>query len=125
MSPRGLAPPADVAAAAALVVRDYMAVRAGEDVLITADTGTDLALAEALMSAVTQAGARPSLLTIPRLPFQGRAPSAVRPGTPIETLTCGFSGGTVILDNAVAAVASVPSRGRSSFARRLSVLPCW
>jgi hypothetical protein len=80
MSPRGLAPPADVAAAAALVVRDYMAVRAGEDVLITADTGTDLALAEALMSAVTQAGARPSLLTIPRLPFQGRAPSAVRPG---------------------------------------------
>jgi len=72
MSPRGLVPPAEVTTAATLVVRDYMAVQAGEDVLITADTATDPALAEALMTAVSHADARPALLTIPRLPFQGR-----------------------------------------------------
>ena len=72
MSQRGVVPSADIAAAAAIVVRDYMAVRSGEDVLITADTATDPALAEALMSAAAHAGGRPSILTIPRLPFQGR-----------------------------------------------------
>lgn len=41
MSQRGIVPPADLAAAADILVRDYMAVRAGEDVLITADTATD------------------------------------------------------------------------------------
>ena len=59
MSPRGRVPPADVAAAATVLVRDYMAVRAGEDVLITADTATDPALAEALLTAVSHADARP------------------------------------------------------------------
>ncbi len=72
MSQRGIVPPADVANAADVLVRDYMAVRAGEDVLITADTASEPALAEALMTAVAHAGARPSLLTIPRLPFQGK-----------------------------------------------------
>jgi leucyl aminopeptidase (aminopeptidase T) len=72
MSQRGIVPPANLASAADILVRDYMAVRAGEDVLITADTATDPALAQALMSAVTHAGARPSMLTIPRLPFQGK-----------------------------------------------------
>src|SRR5262249_42246536 len=70
MSPRGLVPPADVAAAAAPVGGRHIAGRARGDVVITA--GTDPAVAEALMNAVSHADARPSLLTIPRLPFQGR-----------------------------------------------------
>ena len=49
-----------------------MAVRPGEDVLITADTATDHALIQVLTTAVTQADARGSVLTIPRLPFQGK-----------------------------------------------------
>ncbi len=72
MSQRGIVPPADLAAAADILVRDYMAVRAGEDVLITADTATDPALAQALMTAVARADARGSTLTIPRLPYQGK-----------------------------------------------------
>jgi leucyl aminopeptidase (aminopeptidase T) len=64
-------PAADVARAADVVVRDYLAVRAGEVVLITADTATDPSVAEALMVAAARADARPSLLTIPRLPYQG------------------------------------------------------
>jgi 2,5-dihydroxypyridine 5,6-dioxygenase len=69
MSTRTPAP--DVARAADVLVRDYMAIRAGEVVLITADTATDHAVTEAIMVAVTRADARPSVLTIPRLPFQG------------------------------------------------------
>jgi leucyl aminopeptidase (aminopeptidase T) len=61
----------DVARAADVLVRDYMAVRGGEDVLITADPATDSAVSEAITIAVAQAGARPSVLTIPRLPYQG------------------------------------------------------
>ena len=65
------APGADVARAADVLVRDYMAVRAGESVLITADPATDPAVSEAIMVAAARADARPSVLTIPRLPFQG------------------------------------------------------
>lgn len=72
MSQRGVVPPAELARAADVLVGDYMAVQSEEDVLITADTATDPAIAQALMSAVAHAGARPSLLTIPRLPFQGK-----------------------------------------------------
>lgn len=71
MSRRGVIPAADVAAAADVLVRDYMAVKADESVLITADTATDPALAAALAVAVDRAGARGAVLTIPRLPFQG------------------------------------------------------
>jgi 2,5-dihydroxypyridine 5,6-dioxygenase len=71
VSARGRTPVADVARAADVLVRDYMAVRAGESVLITADGATDTTVSEALMVAVARADARPSVLTIPRLPFQG------------------------------------------------------
>lgn len=71
MSGRGRTPPMDVARAADVLVRDYMAVTAGETVLITADTATDPALSDALMTAVDQAGARGAVLAIPRLPYQG------------------------------------------------------
>ena len=71
MSARSRTPAADVARAADVLVRDYMGVRAGESVLITADGATDTTVSEALMVAVARADARPSVLTIPRLPFQG------------------------------------------------------
>src|SRR5204863_7917159 len=64
-------PAADVAKAADVLVRDYMAVRAGESVLITTDTATAPAVTEAIMVAVARVDARPSVLTIPRLPYQG------------------------------------------------------
>jgi 2,5-dihydroxypyridine 5,6-dioxygenase len=72
MTQRGVVPPADLTAAAEILVRDYMAVKADEDVLITADTASDVSLAQVLTNAVARAGARPSVLTIPRLPFQGK-----------------------------------------------------
>jgi hypothetical protein len=68
---RGRTPAADVARAADVLVADYMAVAPGEAVLITADTATDPAACEALMTAVARADARGALLTIPRLPCQG------------------------------------------------------
>ena len=72
MSARGRTPAPDVARAADVLVRDYMAVGAGESVLITADLATDPELAQALVTAAHRAAARPSVLTIPRLPYQGR-----------------------------------------------------
>ena len=64
-------PAADVARAADVLVGDYMAVQPGESVLITADTATDADVVTAVMVAVARADARASVLTIPRLPFQG------------------------------------------------------
>ena len=72
MSARGRTPAPDVARAADVLVRDYMAVKAGEIVLITADLATDPELASALVTATERAAARPSVLTIPQLPYQGR-----------------------------------------------------
>lgn len=71
MTARGRTPPAAIARAADVLVRDYMAVRPGETVLITADTATDPALADALLTAALVADGRGSVLTIPRLPYQG------------------------------------------------------
>ena len=72
MSARGRTPAPDVARAADVLVRDYMAVQVGESVLITADLATDPELAQALLTATDRADARASVLTIPRLPYQGR-----------------------------------------------------
>lgn len=72
MSSRGRTPAPEIARAADVLVRDYMAVQAGETVLITADLATDPELAQALLTAADRANARASVLTIPRLPYQGR-----------------------------------------------------
>ena len=61
-----------LAQAANVLVADYMAVRDSEDVLITADTAGADEVAAALLTAVERAGARPLLVTLPQLPFQGR-----------------------------------------------------
>jgi leucyl aminopeptidase (aminopeptidase T) len=71
MTARGRVPAADVARGAEVLVRDYLAVRAGESVLVTADTATDPLLVQELLTALERAGAPGSALTIPRLPYQG------------------------------------------------------
>jgi 2,5-dihydroxypyridine 5,6-dioxygenase len=60
-----------LAVAADLVVRDFMCVRAGEQVVITADMATDPAAVTALAHAVRVQNARLTICTIPQLPFQG------------------------------------------------------
>ncbi|HKU95797.1 MAG TPA: hypothetical protein VJR58_10995 [Vineibacter sp.] len=62
----------ELSQAAEVAIRDYMAVRAGETVLITADTAGDPDVAQALFATAERAGARAALLISPQLPFQGR-----------------------------------------------------
>jgi leucyl aminopeptidase (aminopeptidase T) len=58
--------------AAKVLVEDHMALRAGECLLVTADTATDMAAVEAIMTIAALAGGRPITATIPQLPFQGK-----------------------------------------------------
>jgi hypothetical protein len=50
---------------------DFMSVRSGEDVLITADFATDRAVSSAIFAMAERLGARPSIVVAPKLPFQG------------------------------------------------------
>ena len=67
---------ATIARAADVLVRDYMALKPGENVLITADTDGDEAVWRAVLSVAQQADGRAALLLIPPLPFQGRLADA-------------------------------------------------
>jgi 2,5-dihydroxypyridine 5,6-dioxygenase len=60
-----------LAIAADLLVRDFMCVRAGEQVLITADTATDEAAVRALFNAARVQGAKAGVFLTPQLPYQG------------------------------------------------------
>lgn len=60
-----------VAAGADRFVADFMAVRPGESVVLTADLRSDEAAVAALFAAASRSGARPVLITIPGVPFQG------------------------------------------------------
>ncbi len=71
MSHRGRTPVTEIARGANILVRDYMAVRRGETVVITADTATDPKLIDALLTPIEEAEARGTVVTIPRLPYQG------------------------------------------------------
>jgi leucyl aminopeptidase (aminopeptidase T) len=63
--------PARLVRAADVLVRAQFAVRAGESVLITADTTTERALLDIVSQAVVRAGARPLIAISPKLPYQG------------------------------------------------------
>lgn len=63
---------AGLAIAADVLVRDYMAIQPGENVLITADTAGDAAVWQAILTAARQADAQAALMLLPQLPFQGR-----------------------------------------------------
>lgn len=60
-----------LAVAAAFIVRDFMCVKPGEQLVITADTASDPRAVQALLEAAKVAKARTAVLTIPQLPFQG------------------------------------------------------
>jgi 2,5-dihydroxypyridine 5,6-dioxygenase len=63
------------------LVGDYLAVKKGESVLITADTETDTAAVQAVFRAVRALCATPSLLTIPQVPYQGGLADPYLPST--------------------------------------------
>jgi hypothetical protein len=61
----------ELARAAHALVRHHFEVRPGESVLISCDAHTECALIDALVAAVLAADARPLVVSIPPLPFQG------------------------------------------------------
>lgn len=63
--------PARLQRAADTLVQAQFAIAGGESVLITADSATEPALADAIAAAVLRAGGRPLLALAPQLPFQG------------------------------------------------------
>jgi 2,5-dihydroxypyridine 5,6-dioxygenase len=67
--------------AALTLIADYMAIKAGESVLITADTATDPVAVQALFRAVRAHGATPSVLMFPQVPYQGALADPYLPRT--------------------------------------------
>lgn len=63
--------PARLVRAADMLVRSQFAVKAGESVLITADTSTERALLDVVSQAVIRSGAKPMIAVCPKLPYQG------------------------------------------------------
>lgn len=57
--------------AAHLFVTDCLALKANESLLVTADSATDPSAVQAIMNAAVAVGAKPAVLVIPQLPFQG------------------------------------------------------
>jgi 2,5-dihydroxypyridine 5,6-dioxygenase len=55
-----------------VLVRDHFCIQPGETVVVTADTATDSSAIDAIMRAAHAAGARPMLLMVPQLPYQGK-----------------------------------------------------
>jgi len=51
---------------------DYMSVKSGDNVLVTADTGTDMKVAEAIFQGAMDIEAQPAVVRMPQLPFQGQ-----------------------------------------------------
>lgn len=73
--------PTALALAADFLLRDYMRLKAGEQVILTADTSSDTAAVSAVMNAARIAGARVAAVTVPRLPFQGKLADEFIPGS--------------------------------------------
>lgn len=68
----GLFPSLDTSLAARTLVSDQFCVQKGETVVLTADPSSDKAAVDAILGAVSAAGAKPALMVIPRLPYQGK-----------------------------------------------------
>ncbi len=60
-----------LARASDFVLRDLMAAKAGEEVIITIDDATDPRAAHVLAGAAAVVGARPTVMEVPQMPFQG------------------------------------------------------
>lgn len=63
-------PPELYGAAQAFV--NYLCVKTNENVLITADTRSDAGVVQSIVAVLIAIGARPCVLSIPQLPFQGK-----------------------------------------------------
>jgi len=61
-----------LAIAADFLLRDYMRLKPGEQVIVTADTSSDAAAVASVMNAARVLGGIVATLTMPRLPFQGK-----------------------------------------------------
>ena len=61
----------ELARAANVMIGDYLAIKADDQVVITADTSTDMGAVEAILNATEGAGAKSAVVLIPQLPFQG------------------------------------------------------
>lgn len=64
-----------------VLVRDYMDVKKGDNVLITTDTATDIETAKAILGSAYEAGAKVGVLNIPQLPLQGKLADPYIPTT--------------------------------------------
>jgi 2,5-dihydroxypyridine 5,6-dioxygenase len=60
-----------LATAATFIVRDFVCVQPGEQVLITADTASDQSAVHALLRAAVVQSARAAVVTVPQLRYQG------------------------------------------------------
>jgi hypothetical protein len=57
--------------AAEILVGDYLSIKRNDAVVITADDASDPETVGAVLAAAVKVGARPAVLSIPQLPFQG------------------------------------------------------
>jgi hypothetical protein len=76
-----------------VLVRDHFCIEPGETVVITADTATDPSVVDAVWSASVAVGARPMILKLPKLPYQGRLADPYVPealGKAVETCDVWF-----------------------------------
>lgn len=60
---------------------DYLCLRPEENLLVTTDTAGDADVVRALCAAALAAGGRPSVLTLPQLPYQGKLADPYLPAT--------------------------------------------
>lgn len=65
--------------AARTLVIDHLRIQAGESVLLTTDTHSDPVVGHVLLDACVEAGARPVIAHIPKLPLQGKLADAHLP----------------------------------------------
>jgi hypothetical protein len=66
-----LSPRPEVLHAARILASDYLAVAKGDSVVVSTDTKSDPETVEALFAVLEDLGAKPAVLRIPQLPFQG------------------------------------------------------
>ena len=73
--------------AAHLFVTDCLTLKPEESLLVTADSATDPGAVQAIMNAATAVGAKPSVMVIPQLPFQGGLADPFIP-EPVKSAAC-------------------------------------
>ncbi|MBP2293271.1 hypothetical protein [Azospirillum rugosum] len=75
--------------AADVLLKDHFCVRDGECVLMTTDNATDPVVVDALAAAAGRLGAKPVVVSMPRLPFQGSLADPHIPGPVVEAVKAG------------------------------------